>query len=82
MTSLSTLKKGNTDTVVHVNTTSLQQTHFRFSCMTIPLLIISIRTESNVTEALLPVVIFLVGAERHRKSNWIRGWQGWGECIL
>ena len=45
--------------------------------MTIPPLIISIRMESNVTEALSPVVIFLVGAERHRKSNWMdRG------CIL
>jgi len=41
--------------------------------MTIPLLIISIRTESNVTEALSPVVIFLVGAERHRKSHWLEG---------
>jgi len=39
--------------------------------MTIPLLIISIRRESNVTEALSPVVIFLEGAERHRKSDWM-----------
>jgi hypothetical protein len=36
--------------------------------MTIPLLIISIRTENNVTEALSPVLIFLVGAERKQKE--------------
>jgi len=46
--------------------------------MNIPLLIISIRTESNVTEALSSVVIFLVGAERDRKSDWIWGGGGGG----
>jgi len=44
--------------------------------MTIPPLIISIRMESNVTEALSPVVIFLVGAERHRKCDWMEGGGG------
>ena len=41
--------------------------------MTIQLLIISIRTESNVTEALSPVGFFLKGAERHKKSHWMGG---------
>jgi len=36
--------------------------------MTVPLLIISIRTESNVTEVLSPVLIFLVGAERQQRE--------------
>jgi len=41
--------------------------------MTVRLLIVSNRKESNVNEALLPVVIFLVGAERNRKSHWLGG---------
>jgi len=41
--------------------------------MTIRLVIISIRTESKVTEALSPVGFFLIGAERHTKSHWMEG---------
>jgi hypothetical protein len=33
--------------------------------------ITSIGTESNVTEVLSSVLIFLVGAGRHRKRHWI-----------
>ena len=41
--------------------------------MTIRLVIISIRTECKVTEALSLVGFFLIGAERHTKSHWIGG---------
>ena len=41
--------------------------------MNIPLLLISIRTESNVTEALSADLIYFVDAERHRKSHWLGG---------
>jgi hypothetical protein len=36
--------------------------------MTVPILIISIQTESNVTDALSPVLILLVGAERQQRE--------------
>ena len=73
LTSLTTLKQGNIVTAINVNTTTLQQQNFRFGCMTIRLVIISIRTESNITEALSPVGFFLIGAERHTKSHWMGG---------
>jgi hypothetical protein len=42
--------------------------------------ITSIRRGSYVTEALSSVLIFLVGASRHRKSQWTG--LGRGECIM
>ena len=49
--------------------------------MTIWLMIISIRTESNVTEALSSVGFFLKGAERHTKSHWMGGVYAEGRYI-
>ena len=41
--------------------------------MTIRLPVITTRMESKVTEALSPVLLFLVGAARHTKSDWMGG---------
>jgi len=46
--------------------------------MTIPILIIPIRTKIMLLKHYQLFSFFLVGDEKHRRSHWIGGQRGWG----